>query len=158
MKFLLITIALAVVSFVGLNSIAPQSLMAEGLDPACDKRSSFLNLPPWYAYLDVGPRTNKDGKVIDECAITGPVNPDNGEFSFTLALPRIALAIVEIMLRVAGIVTFGFVVYGGFRYITSQGEPDALKQAQGTIINALVGMVIVILAVTIVAFTGSVLW
>lgn len=158
MRIFLMTAIIAIVSFVGFNSLAPQLLLAEGLDPACDKRSSFLNLPPWYAYLDVGPKTNKEGKVIDECAITGPVNPDNGEFSFTLALPRIALAVVEILLRVAGIVTFGFVVYGGFRYITSQGEPDALKQAQGTIINALVGMVIVILAVTIVAFTGSVLW
>lgn len=152
MKTLLMAMIVAVISFVSFNSIAPQSSMAEGLDPACDKRSSFLNLPPWYAYLDVGPRGS------DPCAITGPKNPENGEFSFTLALPRIALAIVEILLRVAGIVTFGFVVYGGFRYITSQGEPDALKQAQGTIINALVGMVIVILAVTIVAFTGSVLW
>ncbi len=148
---LLMILVISFFTYVGINSLVSTptyALVAEG----CDKRASFLLFPPWYAYLDVGPRGD------DPCAITGPVDPANGEFSFTLALPRIGLAVTEILLRLAGMITVGFVIYGGFRYITSQGEPDALKQAQGTIINALIGMVIVILAVTIVSFVGSTLW
>jgi len=68
------------------------------------------------------------------------------------------LAIVDILLRIVGLVSVGFVIYGGFRYITSQGEPDATKKALATVVNALIGMAIAIFAVTIVSFMGSTLW
>ena len=68
------------------------------------------------------------------------------------------MAIVDILLRIVGLVSVGFVIYGGFRYITSQGEPDATKKALATVVNALIGMAIAIFAVTIVSFMGSTLW
>jgi hypothetical protein len=129
----------------------------------CDGSTSFLGMPTWYKYLDIGPKqlTRKDGdKTIvigtDDCAIIGPT--DHGEFSIPKALPRIGLALADILLRVAGLVAVGFVIYGGLRYITAQGEPESLKSAQATIINALIGIVIAILATTIVTFIGSQLW
>jgi hypothetical protein len=151
MRKLIVVLFVAFMGFVGINSFAVPTASA-AIASGCDNRASFLLFPPWYAYLDVG------AKGDDPCAIIGPTNPTNGEFSFELALPRIGLAVTEILLRIAGMVTVGFIIYGGFRYITSQGEPDALKQAQGTIINALIGMTITILAVTIVSFIGNTLW
>lgn len=117
----------------------------------CHRSAGFLGLPTWYEYLEMG---TKGG---DKCAITGPTD-SNGDFSFQAALPRIALAIVEILLRVAGMVAIGYVIFGGFKFMTSQGEPDATKQAQGTVTNALIGLAIAILATTIVGFVGSKLW
>ncbi len=149
LKRIAIVFTLAAVMFVGSLTLLPARSYAAG--PAeCYQKSGFLGFPTWYEYLDVGP------KGEDPCAIVGP--EENGEFSFTKALPRIGLAITEVLLRVAGIVTVAFVMVGGFKYMTSQGEPDGLKKAQGTVINALIGLAISVLAVTIVSFIGGTLW
>ena len=154
-KKLGVLLVLSIAMFIGSLTALPARSYAAG--PAvCYQKSGFLGFPTWYEYLDVGPKTNEAGKVIDECAIIGP--EESGEFSFTKALPRIGLAITEILLRVAGIVTVAFVMVGGFKYMTSQGEPDGLKKAQGTVINALIGLAISVLAVTIVSFIGGTLW
>ena len=52
-------------------------------------------------------------------------------------------------------VAVAFVIYGGFKYVTSQGEPEAYKSAQQTIINALIGIALAVLAVTIVNVIGG---
>lgn len=158
MRKLLVGLIIIVSMFVAGNVFVAPKARAE-VAPGCGK--SFLGLPPWYKYLDVGPRTvqvenQKVGSYTDPCAINGP--SDNGQFLFDKAIPRVILAVIDIMLRIAGMVTVAFVIYGGFRYMTSQGEPDALKQAQGTIINALIGLAIAVLSVSIVSFVGGNLW
>ena len=67
----------------------------------------------------------------------------------------IGLAILDDLIRIAALVAVGFVIYGGIQYVTSQGSPDQTKQAQQTIINALIGLVLAILASSIVAFIGN---
>lgn len=92
---------------------------------------SFLGFPHWYDYV---------------CG---------REFDFFRDLPLIGLAVVDILLRIVGMVAIGFVVFGAIKYVVSQGEPDKVAEAKGTIINALVGMVIAALAVAVVSFIGS---
>jgi uncharacterized membrane protein (DUF373 family) len=67
----------------------------------------------------------------------------------------IALAILDILLYVAGMVAVVFVIYGGVKYILSQGNPENTKKAWGTILNSLIGLVIAILSTTIVNFIGQ---
>ncbi len=52
----------------------------------------------------------------------------------------------------AGLVAVIFIVYGGVTYLTSQGDPAKASKATRTIIYAVVGLVIVILASLITAF------
>lgn len=116
-------------------------------------QSSLLGLPAWYKYLDVGP------KGSDDCAITGPtVSGDSTKIDWEKAVPRVLMALVEVLLRIAGLVAVAFTIYGGFRYILSQGEPEATKNAKGTIIGASIGLVIAMFAATLVGFIGSILW
>ncbi len=61
----------------------------------------------------------------------------------------------EDLLRIAGIVTAFFIIYGGVRYVTSQGEPENTKAARSTIINALIGAAIAMIAAVLVSFIGS---
>ncbi len=42
--------------------------------------------------------------------------------------------------------------YAGFKYITSQGNPQETAKAQQTIIYTLVGLVVAIFAVTLISF------
>lgn len=118
----------------------------------CNKSSAFfLRFPTWYEYLDVG---SKDG---DKCAVIGPLDSE-GSLNWPAVASRVALAIVDILIRIAGIVALVGIIYGGFRYILSQGEPDNIKHAQGTIIAALIGLVIALLSTAIISFIGGALW
>ena len=47
------------------------------------------------------------------------------------------------------------IIFGGFKYMTSGGSDDKTKDAKNTILYALVGLVIVLLAQTIVKFVFS---
>lgn len=60
--------------------------------------------------------------------------------------------IVNFIFGLAGAIAFLFVVIGGFRYIISQGDPNAVAQAKNTIIYALVGLVVTVTAYAIVGF------
>jgi hypothetical protein len=64
------------------------------------------------------------------------------------------MAVSEILLRLASIIAVGFIIFGGFKYITSQGEPDRAKDARSTIINSLIGLAVTIVAASVVAFIG----
>lgn len=112
------------------------SLTTFAADKACEH--GFFGLPTWYKYLDV----KAPACTIDKFKIPG-------DFSL------VALAVAEILLRIAGIVAVAFVIWGGIQYVLSQGEPDKTKSALQTIINALVGLVIALLSTGIVAFVGG---
>jgi len=99
--------------------------------------TTFFGIPTWYEYLTL------DG----QCHVSNFVVPD----SFGL----IFLALLDILLRIAGLVSVGYIVFGGIQYITSQGEPDKTKHAQQTIINALIGLVVAVIAAALVAFLGN---
>lgn len=94
-------------------------------------------LPTWYKHLETDSRT---------CEIQN--------FTFPNDLPPILLGVVEILLRIGVFAAVGFVIYGGFLYMTSQGEPDKAASARKTIINAVIGLVIGLLATGAVSFIG----
>lgn len=152
----LVTLLTSLVTLTGLVSFMPNRAMAVQKNDACHQTAGFFNFPTWYEYLEVGPKSSSKG--TDPCAIIGPADPVTGELDFQRALPRIALAIVEVMLRVAGMAAVAMVIFAGFKYMTSQGEPDATKKAQATAANALIGLTVAVLASVIVTFVGSTLW
>lgn len=105
---------------------------------------NFLGLVPWYQYLDFNNNT---------CDIKNfYIFPGGGHSS---SIPLILAAVVDDLLRIAGIIAVVFVIYGAIKYIASQGSPDAASNAQGTIINALVGLAISITGVALVNFIGT---
>ena len=107
---------------------------------------TFFGIPPWYKYL-VGSGRMASNKVTGACELVGKLQWSD----FSL----IALALLDMALRVAGLVAIIFIIYGGFQYITSDGQPDKTKDAQTTIINALVGLGIALFATAMVSFIGN---
>ncbi len=43
----------------------------------------------------------------------------------------------------AGLLLFGYLLFGGFKYLTSSGDEDAVEQAKKTITSAIIGMLII---------------
>ena len=108
---------------------------------ACPPASKF-GIPTWYKYLD-------GQEVNGECQLLV-----NANISDLDSLLGIGLAVVEILLFFAGIIAVSFIIYGGFRYVLSQGEPENTKVAKDAILNAVIGLVIALLASTIVRYIG----
>ena len=71
------------------------------------------------------------------------------------SIQNLAKKIVNIFSVIVGIVAVIFVIYGGFRYITSGGDSGNVGNAKNTLIYALVGLVIVALAQLIVHYVLS---
>jgi hypothetical protein len=60
--------------------------------------------------------------------------------------------ILNIVIGIIAALSLLFITIGGFRYILSQGDPQGVAKAKGTVLYALIGLVIAIIAETIVAF------
>lgn len=63
--------------------------------------------------------------------------------------------ITSILALIAGIVSVSFMVWGGIKYITSGGDSSGVSTAKNTIIAALVGLLVALLARPIVVFIVS---
>lgn len=61
-------------------------------------------------------------------------------------------ALINILTIVVGIVSVVMIIVGGFKFITSGGNSDGTKSARNTIIYALVGLVVVLLAQVMVRY------
>lgn len=59
--------------------------------------------------------------------------------------------VLRIILGIIGAVSVLFVAIGGMRYVFSQGDPQAVSKAKSTIVFALIGLVIAIVAQGIVS-------
>lgn len=107
--------------------------VVEFSDGSCANQSdSFFNLPTWYKYLDC-----RDGDpVIDSLTDVW----------------RIVGGIIDILIFVGGAAAVLFIIYGGIRMVTSQGQPDKVAQARQTLIYAAAGLVIAIIARVIVNY------
>ncbi|MEO5627557.1 MAG: hypothetical protein ABIQ89_01575 [Candidatus Saccharimonadales bacterium] len=113
---------------------------AAALNGACAPAKSFFGFPTWYKYLG----SEKD--ALGKC--TPQISGFNDAW-------LIGLAFIEILLRFAGIAAVAYIIYGGIQYITSQGEPDRTKAAKDIITNAIIGLIIVIVATAAVSFIGN---
>jgi hypothetical protein len=61
-------------------------------------------------------------------------------------LTKLVSNVVDIMLFVAGALAIIYLIYSGILYITAAGNPDAAKKGQQGILNAVIGLVIIVLA------------
>lgn len=67
----------------------------------------------------------------------------------------IALVVVSTILKLTGYIAVGFIVWGGVKYLKSQGEPGEVSQARLIIYNALLGLIICILSVAIIQYIAG---
>lgn len=111
-----------------LSVAAPQTAYA-----ACSER--LLTFPAWYK-----------GLVDGNCLIKNPA--DVGGLPKFVA--TIVLNVIEFMLQLVGYLAVGFIIVGGFKYLTSAGAPDDIAKAKKTILNAVIGLVISIFSIGIV--------
>jgi len=128
-----------------MNFGVPAVIYASPLPPPviavidCKQNTAVPILPTWYKYLEFDTSNDNCDVVMDSKGL-----PKN--------IVLIGLAIIEMLLVLAGIIAVIMVMVGGFKYVVSQGESEKVANAKNTIINSLVGTVIAIIASQVVAF------
>lgn len=108
----------------------------------------FMNLPAWYDGL----KGDMD-KVKHICSIQTPSNEEElAQYIWT-----IALNITSIIFGVAGYLAVLFVIYGGYQYMLSRGDPGMAAKGRQTITNAVIGIVLCASASTIAGAINGVI-
>lgn len=85
-----------------------------------------------------------------ECAQNGVDQIDNTSSSTSVG--DIIKTIVNVLLFILGAVAVIMIVIGGMRYTVSQGDSAAITSAKNTILYAVIGLVVALLAYAIVNF------
>lgn len=98
--------------------------------------SNFFKFPTWYKYLKIDPDCSPRVSGLSDIWL-------------------ILAAVIDILVRLGALLAVGFIIYGGFSYVTSQGEPDKTNKARSTIINALIGLVLSVIAAGVVSFVAG---
>jgi hypothetical protein len=70
---------------------------------------------------------------------------------------QIAADVVGYILMAVGIICVLFIIWGGIRYATSGGDAEKVKNAKNTLLYAIIGLAICILAGAITGLVTSVL-
>lgn len=116
------------------DSTAPQT---PPVTPQSCTNNTFLGFPTWYQYLPLDNDCNI--YLTDQNYI--PI--------------KIAMGIFDIILYLAGIVATIMVFYGGFKYLTSNGDSSKIANGKNTLVNALIGLAIAIIASQVVGFVAG---
>jgi hypothetical protein len=153
-KYSVLLTLLVAVCFSGLNIItAPQvhaQTSAQVTVSHCEK--SFFGLEPWYQYMG---GEFKSGTCDIQCFNVFDHSSPNNCGQSKSDIPLVLLAVVDDLLRIAGILAVAFIIYGAFEYVGSQGNSEVTARAQSMVVNALIGLVIAIIAVAAVGFIGN---
>jgi len=67
----------------------------------------------------------------------------------------ILLPLLEDAIKIAGYTAAGFVIWGGIKYIKSQGDPGQINESRQVIYNALFGLILAMISVAIVNFVSG---
>lgn len=113
------------------------------------KITSGKNKGKWYcvAKKTTKPKPNTKAPTKVDLDTSGYETdlPDAAANSVTLQ------QVLQIVFGIVGALAVLFIVIGGLRFVLAGGDPQAVAKARGTILHAVVGLIIVIAAETIVA-------
>jgi len=100
----------------------------------------FFGFPHWWKYL------HGEYDPLGKCAPA---------FSFPNDILAVGLAIIDILLRLAGLVAVVSIIIAGISYITATGSADKVTAARKRIVNSLLGLAVVLVAAAAVSFIGN---
>lgn len=109
-----------------------------GADKACGG-GSFFGMPTWYKYL------GSEGTGASCAPVLSGISD----------IWLILLAVIEILLRISILAAIAYMMYGGIKFITARGNSEKLSAARKTVEDALIGMVIAIVATALISFIAG---
>ncbi|MCL6096056.1 MAG: pilin [Patescibacteria group bacterium] len=82
-------------------------------------------------------------------------NPNDPNSAATLAcIPKVFSNVVDWALALAGLTAVFFIIFAGFKFLTSGGDPKQVEGARKTLTYAIAGLIIIFLAFAIIKLIG----
>ena len=107
-------------------------------------KDTLLTFPAWYRGIqDAG-----------SCDIAAPPSDKAGLQKY---IWTIVLNVIEFLLQLVAYLAAGFIIFGGYKYLVSAGSADGMSKAKTTITNAVIGLVLSLMAVAIVNVISGVI-
>ena len=94
---------------------------------------------------DICSGTAKTSAYCKDKTSTDPIAGPNG----------ILINVANLIAIIAGIVLVIMLIVAGIRYITSSGDSNGIQKAKDTIMHALIGLIVIVFARTLIAFLVS---
>ena len=113
------------------------AVIEEGVDSSC--ANSVLGLRPWYRGV-----VTRDSS--GSCTIGKIAQDENGNTKLAGFVWVIILNLMYDASLVSSIVATGFVIWGGYKYIMSEGDPSRVMTGKKIITGAVIGLVLTISA------------
>ena len=106
--------------------------------------------------VTMGLNSTTAGAQVDE--INKGINAVSGSnSSATLKVDEIVLAVVNWLLFAVGVISVVMLIVGGIKYATSAGDSNKVTSAKNTIMYAIIGLAVAVLAFAIVGFVTNTL-
>lgn len=80
------------------------------------------------------------------------VNDLNGGGMVNNSIENVVKNVVNVAMSILGVVSVIMLIYGGYMYTTSGGDAAKVTKAKNTILYAVIGLIIALLALAIVNF------
>ncbi|HSE61932.1 MAG TPA: hypothetical protein VLA88_06630 [Candidatus Saccharimonadales bacterium] len=125
-----------VVGVVVATAFVPAATVSARAQACTGDLASFLGLKSWDACIA------KDGNGVPQ-------------LDDITDIWHVGIVIIEDLVKIGGYLAVGYFIWGGFKYVKSQGEPGETAQARTIINNALLGLVIVLISVSIIQFIAG---
>jgi Type IV secretion system pilin len=94
-----------------------------------------------------------DNNIDESCKALTTLNGGTDCSSESSSIQKLLKTVLNILSFVVGFIAVIMIIIAGVKYVTSQGDSNAIGAAKNTIIYAVVGLVVVAFAQAIVQFT-----
>lgn len=145
MKKILVYFSVVLAMLLGVSMMAPAKVMAaEDEGSSCGNTQAFFSLRPWYYGLTE--------PINGKCEIKKPDNTGLPRFVWSIVLN----VLYDVMIMV-GYIAIIMIAWGGYLYMFSRGLPDRAERGKKTLIAAIAGLLIAMLASVIMNTIVSIL-
>ena len=99
------------------------------------------------------------GSRLDLSQLYRAIQPTPGVFTFStsLSLGNIITSLLNYLFPIAGLLLLLFIIYGGFKFMTSAGNPKAIQSAKSLLLTAFLGFTMIFLSYWIIRLIASIL-
>ncbi len=87
-----------------------------------------------------------------------PDSPATGGLFDTQSIGQLITNVLKILLGLAGMLAVALIVVGGFQYISSAGNAEQAEKGKNTLVNAVIGLVIVMVSWLIISLVTNTLY
>lgn len=104
--------------------------------------------------MNFNPLISSDCLAIGQYTVNGKTYTD--QIATISCIPEMFVGIITLLLMFSGAVAVILIIFGGFKFMTSQGDEKAVDSGKKTITWAVIGLILILMSFTILRFVSQI--